>query len=243
MKKYFLLFMVMVMILGLTYSAGERVVMTLAGESKFIPISRVKINEKISLTFNIYKIDDELFAILDTLDKNNVTATFYITKTLIEDNPETISKINEIGSEVGLLAFNQIKIKNLTRKMIKEELYSVSQKLEQTTGKKLKTIRPEGTVNQEIIYVAEEMGIFTVLWDLDSNDMKAIGVSDIVERVRSGATEGSIILFNTGIYTPDAINIIIRYLQEESYIICSVENMIYIENYTVNINGEQQRRN
>lgn len=228
MKRFFLLFIVMIMILGLVYSAGERIVMTLAGESKHIPISRVELQDKIlSLTFNVNKVEDNLYLILNQLEKNHVTATFYIPRTIIENNIELIERIHNGGSEIGLLAFGEGNLKNLTRNDIHDELLSVSNFLEENIGKQLKTIRPADKYNQEIIYGASQLNVLTVLWNLDSYDHKEMGIMDIVERLRSTASKGAIVFLNSDAkYTAQAMDLVVENLLTEGYTICSVEEMI-----------------
>ena len=78
------------------------------------------------------------------------------------------------------------------------------------------------------------------VWDVDSLDWKGISAAEISKRVLSKVTSGSIILFhNAAIHTPEALPGIIESLQKQGYKIVPVSQLIYKENYTIDVAGKQ----
>jgi peptidoglycan-N-acetylglucosamine deacetylase len=80
----------------------------------------------------------------------------------------------------------------------------------------------------------------TFVWDVDSLDWKGIAAPQITQRVLSKVKPGSIILFhNAAKHTPEALPGIIDSLQKQGYTIVPISQLIYKDNYTIDVAGKQ----
>jgi Predicted xylanase/chitin deacetylase len=83
---------------------------------------------------------------------------------------------------------------------------------------------------QHIIFVSND----------DSLDWQGIGAPQITQRVLTKVKPGSIILFhNAAKHTPEALPGIIDSLQQQGYKIVPVSQLIFKDNYTIDVAGKQ----
>ena len=83
---------------------------------------------------------------------------------------------------------------------------------------------------------------FSVVSHVDSLDWKDYGVESIIKTVldHKNLQNGSIILCHTGAkYTAEALERLITGLQEKGYEIVPVSELIYRENYHMDVTGRQ----
>lgn len=244
MKKYFFLLIVILMILGFTHTLGEKVVLTLAGSSKYAPIHRVVTDDnKMALTFNVNAYDENIERILKKLKEFEVKSTFFLTEELIKESPELVRKIYLSGHQIGWLAFGENHIDQLTMKYITQKIEEISLQLEQNIGVGLEVLRPEKDYNDTLLVTCKNLKIHCVVWDVNSNDNKEIGINDIVQRVKLGSQKGSIILFNSeGKYTLEAVSILLKDLRDDNIALVSLNNLLYKDKYDITIDGEQVKK-
>lgn len=89
---------------------------------------------------------------------------------------------------------------------------------------------------------AKENGYYTIQWDVDSLDWKDYGVDNIINTVvnHKNLGNGSIILCHNGAkYTAEALEAVITGLQEKGYEIVPVSELIYKDNYHMDVTGRQ----
>jgi peptidoglycan-N-acetylglucosamine deacetylase len=71
-------------------------------------------------------------------------------------------------------------------------------------------------------------------------DWKGIGATEISRNVLTKVKPGSIILFhNAAIHTPEALPGIIESLQKQGYKLVPISQLIYKDNYTMDVAGKQ----
>ncbi|SES65340.1 polysaccharide deacetylase family protein [Anaerobranca gottschalkii] len=241
MKKYFLIFVVMLMILGLTYTLGEKIILTLVGGDMYVPIMRVNTEEnKLAFTFNVTH-EGDISELLKLLKQYNIKSTIFVTENMILDDT-LVEKILLEGHQIGLLAFTDKNIETLTINQIVEELKDITETFQRIGGEELEILRTF-EYNSTVSAACKSLGIKYVLWDVDSNDVKEIGVNDIVQRINYNVKGGSIVVFNTSCkYTFSAIRILLESQLIDEYQIVSLKELLYHDNYYINAFGEQIRK-
>ena len=124
---------------------------------------------------------------------------------------------------------------------MKLELETSSKIIESVTGKKPDLFRaPFGDYNDALIETAEEMGLYTIQWDVDSLDWKGLKSGEMAARVINMTQNGSIILFhNAAVNTPAALPSVIAGLKAKGFSFLPVSKLIYTENYTMDHTGRQ----
>ncbi len=208
------------------------------------PIYCVDTSEKkVAISFDAAWGADKTKQILDILDSYEVHATFFLVGFWIEKYPEMVKEIDNRGYEIGNHSQNHPKMTELSKEQMKNEITSVNDKIYDLIGKKTDVFRPPfGDYNDTVITAMEELDMHTIQWSIDSLDWKELGKQALIDRVLKKVKNGDIILFhNNAKYTPEALPVILEELQKRGFSVCSVSELIYKENYSVDIQGIQKK--
>lgn len=225
---------------------GENILATMTGESKLRPIYSVDVSEKkLAISFDACWGAEFTKPILNVLKEHNVKTTFFLVNIWIKDYPELVKTIVAEGHELGLHSTTHPDFAKLNESQMKQELSDNYEAIENISGFKPILFRPPfGSYNNTMIKVAEGMGIHSIQWDVDSLDWKDLSASEISKRVINGVKPGSIVLFhNNGKHTLEALPNIIKTLQNQGYEIVPISELIILDNYYVDHNGVQKRKN
>lgn len=210
--------------------------------SEKMPISKVETEDrKISLTFDIASGSSNIENVLDTLDKYNVKASFFLVGSWVDENGYIVKKISDRGHDIGNHSNTHASMKELSENDLKNELNTTSSKIESITGEKTTMYRPPfGKFDSKSLKTCEDLGYTVVNWDVDSLDWKEIGPNFVTEKVLKGVKSGSIVLFHGDINNSD------QYLEKtikelkEKYDIVPLSKLIYNEGYEIDSNGIQK---
>lgn len=211
---------------------------------KELPIYCVKTDKKqIALTFDGAWGNEDTATLLDILERQEVTATFFFTGGWISKYPEDVKTILSKGHEVGNHSENHKQMSKLSKEQCKEEIQIVHNKVKELTGLDMTVFRPPfGDYNDTVIQAANELGYHVIQWDVDSLDWKDYGCDSIIHTVTNHKHlgNGSIILMHNGAkYTKDALEEMIIKLKEQGYEFVKVSELIYTENYQMDHEGRQ----
>lgn len=209
-----------------------------------MPIYCVKTDEKkVALTFDCAYENNDTQKILDTLEKYNIKATFFVTGDWVQKYPNAVKKIVAAGHDLGNHSSNHKDLSKLTKEECMSEIGEVHDEVLELTGIQMSLFRaPYGHYNKIVLDTAQESGYDAIQWDVDSQDWKDHGVDSILNRVvgNKNLGNGSIILMHNGAkYTPGALELIIVGLQDQGYEIVPVSKLIYTGEYTVDKTGRQ----
>ena len=209
---------------------------------KKLPIYRVKTDQKkIAISFDCAWGVDYTDKLLSIMQDEDVRCTFFMVEFWTEKYPEYVKKISDFGHEIGTHSSTHPKMSQLDKNAILKELNTSKNAIEEITGKRVELFRPPfGDYGDLLIETAEELGLFTIQWDVDSLDLKDLSATEITRRVTSKVKSGSIVLFhNQGLHTAEALTGIIKTLKSEGYTFVPIGELIYRENYKIATNGEQ----
>lgn len=207
-----------------------------------IPIYNVKTDEKVvAISFDAAWGADKTEKIMEILKEYNADATFFLVGFWVENYPEITKKIAENGFEIGTHSNTHPDMVKLNAEQMKLELETSAKTIEETTGNKVELFRaPFGSYNDTLINTAEDLGLTTIQWDVDSLDWKGISAVDITTRILNKVFNGSIILcHNNSDHIVEALPMILDRLQKRGYTIKSIGDIIYKENFTINHAGTQ----
>ena len=209
-----------------------------------LPIYSVDTSEKkVALSFDAAWGNEDTQIILDTLAKYNVHATFFMTGGWVESFPEDVKKIQAAGHDLGNHSENHKNMSQLSDSECQEELMKVHNKVKELTGVEMNLFRPPyGDYDDHVITNATECGYYTIQWSVDSLDWKDYGVDSIIKTVteHKDLCNGAIILMHNGAkYTAQALPTIIEKLQADGYEIVPISELIYKEDYHLDVTGKQ----
>ena len=111
--------------------------------------------------------------ILDTLQKHNVKAAFFLVGNYLEKNADLVRRMVDEGHIVGNHTMTHPDMSAITEKAaFQKELSDLEDLFRQVTGKELpKFYRPpQGIYSEENLKMAQELGYKTVFWSLAYQD-------------------------------------------------------------------------
>ncbi len=175
--------------------------------------------------------------ILDILEENDATATFFIVGYNIEKNVETIKRIAESGNEVANHSMNHRNLMKINPEEIAEEVNAPNRSVKSLAGTEIKLFRAPGG---NFKGVTDKIGMPLIQWSIDTEDWKykdaahkgrteeqrEADLKKIADKVIKNAEKGDIILMHD-IYdfTADLCEIIVPALTEKGFRIVSVSEM------------------
>lgn len=207
-----------------------------------IPIYNVDTAEnKIAVTFNCAVGNADIDEILSILEKHNVKATFFLLGSWADDYIDEVQKIYDAGHELGNHSYSHKDMPSMTYEEIMLDIQKCNETVRNITGYSPVLFRaPSGAYDNKTISAAENLGMMTIQWDVDSIDWKNISADEIIRRVTTKTHNGSIIQFHTGTeHTAQALPEILKKLSADGYSFTTAGELIYKENYTIDHNGSQ----
>lgn len=224
---------------GLTGSAS-----LYAGKTvRKLPIYCVDTEEKaVAISFDAAWGADKTLKILETLEKFDVKANFFVVGFWAEKYPEELKKLAESGRvEIGTHSNTHPHMPKLNKTQMELELTTSCNIIENITSKKPDLFRPPfGDYNDNLITACEQLGLYPIQWDVDSLDWKGLKAEEMATRVLKKVTNGSIVLMhNDGEHTLEALPLIIEGLKNKGYTFKTIGELIYRDGYTVDHTGKQ----
>ena len=220
----------------------EKVVETVSGDERLLPIYNVETDEKkVAFTMNCAWNADDIDSILETLEKNNVKITFFMVGEWIDKYQEAVKKISEAGHEIANHSDTHKHVNNLSYEENVEEIKKANEKIKNITGKENILYRaPYGEYNNTVIKAAKENGYITIQWNLDTLDYTGLTGEEMWKRLEKKLKNGDIILSHNGTaHTADSLDMLIKNIKTKGFEIVKVSDLIYEDNYKININGTQ----
>lgn len=164
---------------------------------------------------------------LAALKKHQIYATFFLEGRWVKQNPELAKMIAESGHEIGNHSFSHPKMETLTPQKIRGEMSKTNEIIEATTGRRVSLFGPpSGGFNDEVVKIADELKMKTILWSVDTIDWQKPSPSVIVERVTSKLHNGALILMHPTASTSSALPALIMAIKQEEIRIGTVSSLL-----------------
>ena len=223
---------------------NPKTVQTSANNEKLLPIYNVETKEnKVALTMNCAWNADDIDKILEILKNNNVKITFFVVGEWVDKYPEAVKKMAEAGHEIASHSNTHPKVANLSYEENIKEIEESVDKIEKITGKKSNLYRPPyGEYNNTVIRSAEDKGYKSIQWNLDTLDYTGLTGEEMWKRIEK-VKPGDIILSHNGTkHTADNLDMLIKNIKSKKIEIVKVSELIYQDNYKINVNGTQIKK-
>ena len=161
----------------------------------------------------------------------------------VESYPEDVKAIQAGGHDLGNHSENHKNMTELGAEEKTSELMSVHNKVKELTGVEMELFRPPfGAYDDAVVLNARDNGYYAIQWSVDSLDWKDYGVESILNTVlnHKHLGNGSIILCHNGAkYTAQALEQLIDGLQGKGFKLVKMSDLIYQDNYEINVEGRQ----
>lgn len=191
----------------------------------------------IALTFDDGPSAKSTNRILDILEKNNSTATFFVVGYNIEKNISTIKRAQNLGCEIGNHSQGHKNLTKCNHNELRNQVDTPNETLKVLTGKAPALFRAPGG---NFKGVEEDIGMPLIQWSIDTEDWKYKDASNkgrteaernedikaICDNVVNNAEKGDIVLMHD-IYdfTADLCEIIVPALVEKGFKLVTVSEM------------------
>lgn len=162
--------------------------------------------------------------LLNTLEKYNAKATFFLVGESVSSYSSTIRKMYDIGCEIGNHTYNHARLTDLGSSQIKSQISQANTRIRAITGHNPTVMRPPyGSYNSSVL---RSVGLPAVYWSIDPRDWDTLSTSSTVSHVKRNVRDGSIILIHD-IYSSSvqAAVQLIPWLQNQGYQLVTVSEM------------------
>ncbi len=203
------------------------------------PIFRGNPNKKmISLMINVAWGNEYIDSILKTLKQEKVKATFFLDGSWLSKNADIAKQIQAEGHEMSNHAYTHPDMSALSR----EEQYNQISKTESLLKSSLNVNNkwfapPSGSFNQATVQIAEEQGLKTVLWTIDTIDWQKPPAETIVRKISAKIEPGALILMHPTVSTRDALPSIIATAKSKGYAIGTVSETLSTKRLPLDVEG------
>lgn len=171
-------------------------------------------------------------AILDTLKKHNVKATFFIVGNYIETSPDLIKRMVDEGHIVGNHTYHHPDMSKIPDiNSFKKELQDLETLYQQTTGQEMQKFYrpPQGKYSESNLKQANDLGYKTVFWSLayvdwyvDKQPTREEAMQKLLPRVHPGAI---ILLHSTSKTNSEILDEFLTKLEDEGYTFGTLNNI------------------
>ena len=180
---------------------------------------------KVYLTFDEGYENGNTSRILDSLARNDVKATFFVTESYIKANPALVRRMVADGHVVGNHSATHPSMPSLAKdtKAFAEELAKTARAFQVATGAQMASIfrPPSGEYSPRSLWLTDSLGYESVFWsfahrDWVVDDQPPVDVT--VSRILSGSHPGAIYLLH-GVSASDtaALDEAITGLRDQGY--------------------------
>ena len=181
----------------------------------------------VSFLINVSWGEEYIPDMIETLNKHQVKATFFIDGAFAQKFNELVQMIEEEGHTIGTHGYNHKDMGRMTKEEARNNLEQADEWLFALTKTKVKYFAPpSGSYNMAAVEAAHEMGMETVLWTVDTIDWKKPTQDVLVNRVMGRIHNGATILMHPTEVTADSLPDLIESIKKENYRIGSLPTLL-----------------
>ena len=173
--------------------------------------------------------------LLDNLDKYNARVTFFVLGSRVENYKDTLTKAYKMGNTIGNHTYSHSNLLKLDNYSVMDEIKKTNETIKNITGSEAIHLRPPyGNINSDIKNISN---MYTILWDLDTEDWKNKDKDRIADYIVSNAHDGAIVLLHDLYETSvDGALLAMERLEKEGYAFVTIDEMIKIKDIQLDIN-------
>ena len=186
-----------------------------------------KSQPRIAFACNVFWGEEFLPDMLQTLEQENATITFFIGGSWAKRFPEVLRLLADKGHELGNHSWSHPHPNSLSKAQNMEQIRRTEQFVKDTVNCQTRLYAPPyGEYNDTVLAAAAELGYKTILWSVDTIDWQRPPVELLKQRVLRKVHNGAIILIHPTAPTAQAMPSLIRELKEQGYTITTVSDII-----------------
>ncbi len=165
----------------------------------------------VSLMFNVYWGEKEVYRILDTLDEYDGKATFFIGGSWADDNVDCLKEIYARGHEIGNHGYFHKSQDKLGLQQNREEIARCNQFISLAIGVTPTLFAPpSGAYSNATLTAVKQLKMKTILWSKDTIDWRDKNESLVYTRATKDVEAGALILMHPMEHTANALPDILK---------------------------------
>jgi probable sporulation protein (polysaccharide deacetylase family) len=181
----------------------------------------------VSFIINVAWGNEYLPEILATLKIHKISASFFLEGNWVKQNPDLAKMIVDAGHEVGNHSYTHPDMKQLSAAKIREQLTKTNEVIEATTGVKATWFAPpSGSYRDEVVKIAAEFKLGTVMWSVDTIDWQKPSQVTLINRVIGKVHNGALILMHPTDSTTRSLDSLIKQIQIKGLSIGTVTQLM-----------------
>lgn len=152
---------------------------------------------QVALTFDDGPSYSYTSRILDILARYDVPATFFIVGRHTRGQLDLVRRLAAEGHSVQNHTYDHYRLTSYSDAVVREQLTTTSELIEDVVGVAPLCMRPPyGAVNDRVRAVADDLGLATIMWDVNPSDWTKPGAAAVASRVLSRTAGGDIVLLH-----------------------------------------------
>lgn len=165
--------------------------------------------------------------ILATLRDENVKATFFLDGSWLLKNKDIARTILEEGHELSNHAYTHRNMSTLSESQVKKEILATEQLLiDLGVTNNQWFAPPSGDFDQQTIRVANQLGLKTVLWTIDTIDWKKPEPDWIIRKIETRLEPGAMILMHPTLSSSKALQGMIHKAKSRNLAVGTVSDLL-----------------
>lgn len=174
------------------------------------------------LTFDDGPKEQEMIdGLIDTLDKHQAKAIFFVNGYRVETHPELLKLIHDRGQVIGNHSWDHIDLKKESESEARKQVEDVQAIVEDTIGERPRFFRPPfGSGNDQLHQIVEENNMIYMTWSNGSLDWDSKNKNKpeaVIQNVLEQLHAGSNILMHELPWTVEALDGLLTQLEEKGY--------------------------
>lgn len=167
---------------------------------------------------------------VETLKRYGMRATFFLCGRSVvryPDDPAVETSVAAMGDHT----WNHLELPTLGAARMREEIAGAQRIIQKRSGERVRLFRPPyGARTPEIDRTASDLGMITVLWNVESGDSAGAGYAEMLSTIKANIAPGDIILFheNRG-QTQMVINRLIPWMRMSGWRSVSIPELLAMD--------------
>lgn len=209
-----------------------------------IPVTSVSTKEaRIGLTFDVLSSMDELTDIVQVLQENQITATFFLTSQWAEKHPRELQVLIDARQDLQFQGPAYNYLHTLSASDLEAELSESLNTFIHLTGSKPSFFRPPyGSYSDSLFQWADRHDLTCISWSLDSQDWKDLDSAALTQIVleHPNLKKGAVLRFHTNSkYLCEALRQLIPRLYQLHCYPVPLTELLLREDYCLDEEGTQ----
>lgn len=165
-----------------------------------------------ALMVNVAWGTEHIPSMLQILEKEKIKATFFLDGSWLKKHPREAKMIQKKGHEIGNHAYSHPLMSQISSDRMRREMGMTEKYMKQILKRQSRFFAPPaGDYNQQVVEIANQFGMMTVLWTVDTVDWKkSTSPEMMIEKVNRHLENGSLLLTHPTDRTMEALPEMIR---------------------------------